>query len=95
MVRGLVYVLIGLFLITFLRLVVGVLFKGIGELLQPNEAARTAAGPGHPGNVPAGGELKRDPVCGTFVPTSSSIKKTVRGETLHFCSAACRDKHVA
>lgn len=39
-----------------------------------------------------GGELKQDPVCGTFVPISSSITKTVNGEPVYFCSAACRDK---
>jgi uncharacterized protein len=37
-------------------------------------------------------ELKQDPVCGTFVPTASSVKKTVNGELVHFCSVACRDK---
>ena len=39
-----------------------------------------------------GGELKQDPVCGTFVPTASSIKKSINGELVYFCSAACRDK---
>lgn len=39
-----------------------------------------------------GGELKQDPVCGTFVDTASSVKKTVNGQLVHFCSAACRDK---
>jgi YHS domain-containing protein len=93
MLRSFVYVLIGLFLITFLRLVAGVLFKGIGEMLQPNAPeTRTAS---KSGNVPAGGELKRDPVCGTFVATSSSLNKTVGGETVYFCSPACRDKYVA
>jgi len=39
-----------------------------------------------------GGELKQDPVCGTFIPAASSVKKTVNGELVHFCSVACRDK---
>ena len=39
-----------------------------------------------------GGELKQDPVCGTFVPTTTSVKKTINGELVHFCSVACRDK---
>jgi YHS domain-containing protein len=43
-------------------------------------------------NVPAGGELKKDPVCGTYVSVNASITKRVNGETLHFCSADCRDK---
>lgn len=49
-----------------------------------------------PPSVPrqqSGGELKKDPVCGTFVAVASSIKKTVNGEVIHFCSAACRDKY--
>ncbi len=39
------------------------------------------------------GELKKDPVCGTFVAVSTSVKKTVHGEVVHFCSEACRDKY--
>ena len=69
------------------RMFAGVLFKSIGAMLQPSEP-ETAAKPAEP----MGGELKRDPVCGTFVATSASIKKIVRGETVHFCSAECRDK---
>ena len=48
--------------------------------------------PGQAPSGPAGGELKQDPVCGTFVPTTTSVKKTINGELVHFCSAACRDK---
>lgn len=42
--------------------------------------------------VKTGGELKKDPVCGTFVSAAGSVTKTVNGEVIHFCSAACRDK---
>ena len=60
-----------------------------------SQAMRPQAPPS-PGNQapagPSGGELKQDPVCGTFVPTSTSMKKTVNGELVYFCSAACRDK---
>jgi YHS domain-containing protein len=41
----------------------------------------------------SGGELKKDPVCGTFVAVASSIKTTVKGEIIHFCSTECRDKY--
>jgi uncharacterized protein len=43
--------------------------------------------------APMGGELKQDPVCGTFVPTATSVKRTINGELVHFCSVACRDKY--
>jgi uncharacterized protein len=37
-------------------------------------------------------EMKQDPVCGTYVPASLAITTTRDGETVYFCSAACRDK---
>ena len=43
-------------------------------------------------HAPMGGELKQDPVCGTFVPIATSVKQTVNGELVYFCSVACRDK---
>ncbi len=53
---------------------------------QPGRSPQSQAAP------PMGGELKQDPVCGTFVPTATSVKQTVNGELVHFCSVACRDK---
>ena len=40
-----------------------------------------------------GGELKQDPVCGTYVAVNASVMKTVNGKAVHFCSTACRDKY--
>ncbi len=45
--------------------------------------------------VSAGGELKKDPVCGTYVSADTSVTKRINGQTVHFCSAACRDKYRA
>jgi len=42
--------------------------------------------------VPASGELKKDPVCGTYVSTSASVSRKVGGEMVYFCSAECREK---
>jgi YHS domain-containing protein len=42
--------------------------------------------------VPPGGELKKDPVCGTYVSTASALSRKVAGETVYFCSADCRDR---
>jgi YHS domain-containing protein len=44
-------------------------------------------------SVPAGGELKKDPVCGTYVSAATSHTRTVNGSVLHFCSKECRDKY--
>ncbi len=46
-------------------------------------------------NVVVGGELKKDPVCGTYVSTGASVTCTVDGKVLHFCSKECRDKYRA
>jgi YHS domain-containing protein len=43
--------------------------------------------------IHAGGELKKDPVCGTFVSVDASVTKRVNGELVHFCSPACRDNY--
>lgn len=89
MIRTVVYLLIAVFLITFLRFVIGAITRGLADLFQPKA----------PGQPPQGtrqaetaGELKKDPVCGTYVSTATSVRATVRGEVLYFCSAACRDK---
>jgi len=46
-----------------------------------------------PPPVSPGGELKKDPVCGTYVSTAASITQSVNGQVLHFCSKECRDKY--
>lgn len=43
--------------------------------------------------VAAGGELKKDPVCGTYVSTATSVNRTVDGNVLYFCSKECRDRY--
>ena len=40
----------------------------------------------------SGGELKKDPVCGTFISTATAFQKAAGGQTYYFCSTACRDK---
>lgn len=86
MLRGVMYLIVSLLVLTLARAVVGILAKGFSQMFESpgSKPATTAA---------TAGELKKDPVCGTFVPESTSVKKTVRGEVVHFCSITCRDKH--
>lgn len=85
MVRTVLYLLLAVLLITFLRSILGVLAKLVGAWLEPT---------GVPGSrrTPTGGELKRDPVCGVYISTAASVKITDAGQVVHFCSTACRDK---
>jgi YHS domain-containing protein len=71
----------------FVRQVVLLIVRAFSQLTGASSAPETARGP------MMGGELKKDPVCGTFVAVASSIKRTVDGEVIHFCSTACRDKY--
>jgi YHS domain-containing protein len=74
-------------IITVLRSVIGIISKFFSTVADPRAAA-----PGRPPTVSTGGELKKDPVCGTFIASASALKKTVGGETYYFCSPDCRDK---
>ena len=53
-----------------------------------------ARGP-QPPPVPPGGELKKDPVCGTYVSTATAQQERANGETVYFCSPECRDRYKA
>jgi YHS domain-containing protein len=64
-------------------------FRGTSQPQSQQPVSRQAP------TVPVGGELRKDPVCGTYVSTAASITRTVRGEVLYFCSKECRDKYVA
>jgi len=87
MFRLFFYLIALIVLISVIRTVAGVLLKGIGVWF-----ASTSPTHPHAPSTPAGGELKKDPVCGTFVSTATSVKKTVGLSVLHFCSVECRDK---
>jgi YHS domain-containing protein len=58
------------------------------------DVTRSTPPPSRP-NVVVGGELMKDPVCGTYVSTGASVTRTVNGQVLHFCSKECRDKYRA
>jgi YHS domain-containing protein len=58
------------------------------------EGARSISRQGPP-PVPAGGDLKKDPVCGTYVSTVNSLSQKVGGEVVYFCSRECQAKYRA
>jgi YHS domain-containing protein len=89
MFRGILYLVIGLLLLTFVRAVMGMITKAFAELFNPSSGQ---AGSSSPASTPTGGELKKDPVCGTFISTATAFQKAAGGQTYYFCSTACRDK---
>ena len=63
----------------------------MAEFSKLSRGGKAASGPNP--RPQTSGELKKDPVCGTFVAVASSIKRDVNGQVIHFCSTACRDKY--
>ena len=77
-----------LILFLFVRSILKSLFQGGRDAARKHEQRVE-----HP-PVVAGGELKKDPVCGTYVSTSLGVTRKVHGEQVYFCSPECRDKFV-
>ena len=94
--RYILVLLVSIFAISLLRSVIGLIMKAFGEMVGPHlaKAAPTSAGKPQPSPpAPPTGELKKDPVCGTYVPAATAISKRSGGQTLYFCSTNCRDKY--
>lgn len=87
MLRAILYAIVAVLVISLLRSVIGVVAKGFFDFVNPQQATQ----PRRP-SVQAGGELKRDPVCGTFISTATALQKKTGGEIHYFCSEECRRK---
>jgi hypothetical protein len=90
MFRFILYLLVSLVLISVLRTVVGVLSKGLGSILKSANSP-PEAGPRSSGQL--GGDLHRDPVCGTFVAESTPFQRRMTGQVFYYCSDSCKEKH--
>lgn len=42
-----------------------------------------------------GETMERDPHCGTYVPRSDAVSKSIKGATHYFCSDKCRDAYLS
>jgi len=89
MIRSfIVDILLPLLFFLFIRSIIRSIFQTGRDVARRQDAPPPAP------TVVAGGELKKDPVCGTYVSTSLGFTRTVRGEVVYFCSKECRDKFV-
>ena len=97
MFRAIFELLLTIFVIFVIRTILSIVLKGFSQAMKPSATAQPTGAAGGPrsSQIPLAGELKKDPVCGTYIATTTSIKEKVGGQTLHFCSAECRDKYVA
>ncbi|MGA8030528.1 MAG: hypothetical protein WB992_25575 [Bryobacteraceae bacterium] len=91
MIRALLELLFFLLAAMVARAVLSSLVKGY------RNRAGSAGANGSVGNPPVmptgGGDLHKDPVCGTFVSEATPFRQQVGRETFFYCSNACREKH--
>lgn len=94
MLRALVYILVSIFVISILRGMIGIITRGAADLLKPPSGS-----PPSPSTAQqqAGftGELMKCGTCGTFSPPRSTLTASKRGQTVYFCSDACKQKYAA
>ena len=88
MVRAVLYLLLAVIVISVVRSIIGALGKAVSGFLEAGTPRQPSSG-----EPRMAGELKRDPVCGTYVSTATSVKRTIDGKTVHFCSTACSEKY--
>ena len=91
MIEDLLWMAAAVVIFALLRSILGNISKGFGDLFSNPPTAGSSGAP-RSGAFPRQEALKKDPVCGTFLPESSAVLKTVHGVTYYFCSPECRDK---
>jgi YHS domain-containing protein len=95
MFRALIEMIVTLVAVYLVRQVLAILgssFKGGFSVGSPSSGSAGAPPPRPPAAAKLG-ELKKDPVCGTFISTETAFQKSVKGETFYFCSMQCRDSY--
>lgn len=92
MFRAILYLIGFMLIMSVIRSVLGIVGKAFSGLSNPSAPQAGASGSRPPPGPSSGGELKKDPVCGTFISTASAFQKFSHGQTHYFCSTECRDK---
>lgn len=94
MLRFLVRLLGVILLLAVIRAAVQWLYNQFTRTSEPSDPAAPSRVPhAQPGAAMI--DTRRDPVCGAFVSPSHSLKATVQGQDVYFCSSACREKYLA
>ncbi|MFA5515815.1 MAG: PP0621 family protein [Desulfuromonadales bacterium] len=78
MIRLLLLLILFFLAYTFFTVLLRALPRGRSAGLPPEKSKR-------------GEEMVRDTQCGTYIPRSQALEKSIRGEKYFFCSAECRD----
>lgn len=82
-------ILLWVFRILLLLLVI----RFVVQLLSGGRRNQARRAPGRGSMEQRGGELVRDPNCGTYVPKARAIVAGAGDDARYFCSAKCRDEY--
>ena len=93
MFRFLGILLVFILVVPLVRAIMGIVMRGFTDLFK--SPGSEPVGQGRRPEVPVAGELKKDPVCGTYISTSTPFKRTSGGQTVYFCSQSCQDRYRA
>jgi len=66
-------------------------YKFLKGLFIPTATHRSQAS-GEPERKASGEDLVEDPYCHTYIPLSNSIRTTMQGKTVYFCSKKCLEE---
>jgi YHS domain-containing protein len=91
MFRIVLYSLLAVVLISLLRSVIGVVTKLLASFLGTSAGANPT--PPAADTHKLGGDLHRDPVCGTYVAESTPHQQRISGQVFYYCSGSCKERH--
>lgn len=93
MFRALIELLVTILIVIVARAVLTSLLKAGTTAFRSNVAPRPAQSPNPRANASPGGDLHKDPVCGTYVAESTPFRQNISGHSFFYCSEACKEKH--
>lgn len=99
MFRAIIEVVITILVAIVARAILTSLFKAGANALRNGVAqggARYSEPPANKdarGSASPGGNLHKDPVCGTYVAESTPFRRNISGQSFYYCSETCLEKH--
>lgn len=95
MIRALLYAFLSIVVITFIRMIAGVVMKGVGDAFKEEASSKSTGTRPRSGPGPTSGELKACKTCGTYVLAGAAKTLSAGGATAYFCSEECRKKAIS
>ena len=77
-----------LIFLLLLRIILRMIFGSVARAPRQPPAGPSSAG------ERAGGELVRDPNCGTYIPKARAVVLGSGADAKYFCSTKCRDEYL-